>query len=219
MSKLQIIGALMKKEIALELKTRYAISSLGLFVLAVAFLVYYTTEGVVSQSEWWSYYWIILVFVSIQAVVKSFLVEHQSRQYYLAQLASPAQIILSKTLYHILLLFLCGLLIWGVMALFLINPVKEPLQFLGILFLGSTGIAGVFTLFSGIASRASGNFTILAVMCFPIMIPFVKLLVSQCKAMSIQPNQNLIVLFLLLALLDVAMIAMGMILFPYIWRE
>ena len=45
MSKLQIIGALMKKEIALELKTRYAISSLGLFVLAVAFLVYYTTEG------------------------------------------------------------------------------------------------------------------------------------------------------------------------------
>ena len=66
------IKLLLHKDIKLELKQSYTLNSILLYAFSTVFICYLSFKGVVDVSTWNALFWIILLFTSINAVVKRF---------------------------------------------------------------------------------------------------------------------------------------------------
>ena len=135
---------LLRKDLRLELRSSYAISGILLYVFSTIFIVYSSFQRV-QPDVWNALFWVIVLFASISAVVKSFVQEHGARELYYYTLVNPTSILLSKILYNILLLSFLGLLTWLGFSFVAGNPVKETAQFFGVILLGATGFSITFT--------------------------------------------------------------------------
>jgi heme exporter protein B len=156
----------------------------------------------------------------VNAAAKSFLQESRGRLLYLYTLASPEAIILSRVLYNILLLFVLALLCYGFYALLIGNLVQDTGLFLCTVVLGSMGFSCVLTLVSAIASKSSNNFTLMAILSFPVMLPLLLLLIKLSKDAidGLGWDSSYKYLGALLAL-NVIVCTLAYLLFPYLWRD
>src|SRR6201996_6535633 len=108
---------LFKKEIMLEWRSKYAFNGVLLYVVSTVFICYISFnltpgfKGSSGCSEVWNVlFWIIMLFASVNAIAKSFMQESKSRLLYYYPIASPQAIILSKTIYNILLMSMLSIL-------------------------------------------------------------------------------------------------------------
>ena len=70
---------LLRKEFLLEFRQRYAMSGIVLYVFSMIFVVYIASIKV-PPPVWNVLFWLIVLFASINAVVKSFVQESGARQ-------------------------------------------------------------------------------------------------------------------------------------------
>lgn len=210
---------LLKKEILLEWRQKYAIGGILLYVVSTVFIVYIST-GDIRPPVWNILFWIIVLFASVNAVVKSFIQENSQRQLYYYQLAHPIAIILSKVLYNIGLLFCITVLSYLAMTLVYESPIKRVGLFWLTIFLGSVGFSITFTFVSAIASKADNSSTLMAILTFPIVIPILgTLMMLSANALGlIQDTAYLKDIYTLIAI-DGILLGLAIILFPFLWRD
>jgi heme exporter protein B len=104
---------------------------------------------------------------------------------------------------------------------FMGNPTINTLQFIGISFLGGFGLSLVFTMLAAIASKAQQQASLMAILGFPVIIPQLLLLIQLSKlafAEIFKAGVALQVVFLLIAL-DLAIVVLSVILFPFLWKD
>ena len=78
----------------------------------------------------------------------------------------------------------------------------------------------MFTFLAAIAARARQNAAMIAIMGFPLIIPQVLLLMRiSTIAYSDVIQGGFVMMSALLASLDVLVIALAMILFPFLWKD
>lgn len=116
------------------------------------------------------------------------------------------------------------LMVIGSLFLFMVllgNPVMNPLQFVGIAFLGGLSLSLVFTLMSAIAAKAHQNAAIMAILGFPLIIPQLLLLIRLSKSAfgEVFRQGALLQITLLLIGLDILVIVLSIVLFPFLWKE
>ncbi len=215
------ISALIKKDIQLELKQRYAINSILLYVVSTIFIAYMAFQGNIELKSWNALFWIIMLFSAINALSKSFVQESPARHIYYYSMSSPQAVIVSKTIYNSILMLIISLLTFGIYQLFLGNVIKDYPLFIGALVLGSFGFASILTLVAAIASRSHNNFALMSILSFPLVLP---LLLSLMKAsnMALEQAKNGVEGLKLLAalfILNLIVITLSYILFPYLWRD
>jgi heme exporter protein B len=217
------ISALLKKEITMEWRQKYALNGILLYVTSAVFITYLSVgakQGAISPPTWNALFWIIILFSSVNAVAKSFVQENQSRQFYYYMIASPESIILSKILYNTLLTIVLSLLGYLVFSIILNNPVEDHGLFLANLILGSIGFSATLTMVSGIASKAGNNATLMAILSFPVIIPILLLTISISKnaidGLDLSVSWDKI--FTLLAI-NLIVTTVAYILFPTLWRS
>jgi heme exporter protein B len=169
---------------------------------------------------WNILFWIIMLFASVNAIAKSFMQESKSRLLYYYSIASPQAIILSKTLYNILLMTLLSVLALLVYMLFFTNTLGDPYFYFLTVILGSISFSTVFTMISAIASKAGNNGTLMAILSFPVIIPVILVLVRLSKnAMDgLQRGLSYGNIGVLVAI-NIIVIATSLLLFPYLWRD
>ncbi|MFN7325716.1 MAG: heme exporter protein CcmB [Chitinophagales bacterium] len=215
----KIVPTLLRKEFLLEFRQRYAISGIVLYVFSMVFVVYVSSVKV-NPNVWNILFWLIVLFASINAVVKSFVQESGSRQLYYYQLADPVAILFSKILYNTLLLLTLSVLAFGVYALVAGNPVKDMGLFAGVLLLGSSGFSIAFTFISAIAARANNSATLMAILSFPVILPILLTLMrlSSIALRLMQDTSYMKDIYNLLAI-DAILLALTYVLFPYVWRD
>jgi len=215
----KIVPTLLRKEFLLEFRQRYAISGIVLYVFSMVFVVYVSSVKV-NPNVWNILFWLIVLFASINAVVKSFVQESGSRQLYYYQLADPVAILFSKILHNTLLLLTLSVLAFGVYALVAGNPVKDMGLFAGVLLLGSSGFSIAFTFISAIAARANNSATLMAILSFPVILPILLTLMrlSSIALRLMQDTSYMKDIYNLLAI-DAILLALTYVLFPYVWRE
>ncbi|GGZ21681.1 cytochrome c-type biogenesis heme exporter protein B [Echinicola pacifica] len=217
------IKVLIKKEVTLEWRQKYALNGILLYVVSAVFITYLSVgakQGNISVGTWNALYWIIILFSAVNAVAKSFIQEHQGRQLYYYMLASPESIILSKIIYNILLTAVLAILGFMVFAVILGNPVQDLGLFILNLLLGSIGFSACLTMVSAIASKASNNATLMAILSFPIIIPMLLMAIRISKNAIDGLDRGVSVDKLVTLLAINAIIgATAYILFPYIWRS
>ena len=218
MSLFMEIKHLLHKEFTLEWRQKYAISGILLYVLSTVFIVYISFQTV-SPQLWNVLFWIIMLFASINAVVKSFVQESGQRQLYYYQLANPVAILLSKMIYNTSLLLLLSVLTFVALGFMAGNPVEQAGRFALALLLGSVGFSITFTFVSAIAAKADNSSTLMAILSFPVVIPILLLLVN-LSAHSIGLLQGTMINrdIMMLAAVDLILVALGLVLFPYLWR-
>ncbi len=219
MNLLQEIAFLLRKEFTLEFRQKYAISGILLYVLSTVFIVYIALQ-LIRPQLWNVLFWIIMLFASVNAVVKSFVQESGHRQLYYYQLVSPVAILLSKMIYNTALLLTLSVLTFAALSFVAGSPVENLGQFFLTLSLGSLGFSVTFTFVSAIAAKADNAGTLMAILSFPVIIPVLLLLVN-LSAYSIgllggtMAGRDVS----LLAAMDLLLVALGLILFPYLWRD
>jgi heme exporter protein B len=215
------ISILLRKELVLELRMGYAISGILLYVLSTVFIVYSAFfQGVTNPMLWITLFWIILLFASVNAIVKSFVQENGNRQLYYYTLLNPTAVIVSKMVYNITLLFLLSLLTWGALAFMVGNQINEFSGFLLALFLGSVGFSILFTFVAAISSKADNNSTLLAILSFPLVIPILMTLIKlSVSATGVLEDTSAIQDIGILIAIDLMLAGLALVLYPFLWKD
>lgn len=214
------VKTLFAKDLALELRQRYALGGILLYAVSITFVVYMMLGEGVKGVVWAALFWIMMLFSSVNAVSKSFMQEGEGRQLYYYTLASPTAVVVAKMLYNIVLLVVVGSLLYGVMTLVLGNPIGMKGLFFGLVLLGAISFSIAFTFISAIASKAQQSGTLMAVLSFPVVVPILLLLMRLTKiALELMVDSSYWKDIVMLLSVDVLLVGLIFLLFPYLWRD
>ena len=217
---LKEISALIQKEILLEWRQRYALGGMFLYVVTTVFVCFLSFKNVIEVDAWNALFWIIILFASVNASAKSFLQESKGRLLYYYTISSPQAFILSKIIYNAILMLILSLTCFGFYSLFMGNIVENLPLFFFIVVLGSIGISSLLTMISAIASKANNNFTIMAILAFPIIMPILITIIHLSKnAIDGTDFYYNLKYFFVLFSLDVIVAILSYLLFPYLWKD
>src|SRR3954464_12147298 len=105
------ILALIKKDLLLEIRQQYTFYGILLYVASTIFVLY-LAMGQPEADVWNGLFWMIQLFVCVNAVAKSFLQEGRGRMLYFYSIAGARDFILSKLLFNALLMIVMSLVSW-----------------------------------------------------------------------------------------------------------
>jgi heme exporter protein B len=215
------IIALLKKDILLELRQQHTFYGILLYIASTIFVLYLSLPNSPEADTWNSLFWVIQLFVCVNTVAKSFLQESRGRMLYFYSISSPVEFIVAKLLFNVILMLLMSLVSLLLFFIFLDNPVSDSLRFVGIVLLGGSSLSLVFTLMSAIAAKAQHNAALIAILGFPVILPQLLLLMRLSKAAFAEVFREgaLWQIAGLTAGMDLLVIVLAMILFPYLWKD
>ena len=172
-----------------------------------------------EAKVWNGLFWVIQLFICINAVAKSFLQESRGRMLYFYSIASPVDFMLAKLLFNSLLMLVMSLLSLLLFTLFLGNPLQKLLPFIGLVLLGGWSLSLVFTFLAAIAAKAQQNAAIMAVLGFPLIISQLVFLMKLSNAAFTASGTISLSAVLTLVALDLLVILLAVILFPFLWKD
>lgn len=221
MQLLNQVKELIKKEMLLEWRSKYALNGVLLYVVSTVFVCYLSFVTLPEKLTWNALFWIIMLFAAINAVAKSFLQESKGRHLYIYTLVSPSALIIAKTIYNSLLMIgltLIALLFYS--FVFSFPPATDVLMYLIATILGSLSFATIFTMVAAIAAKAGNGGMLMAILSFPVIIPMLIVLIKFAKNAidGLDRSVNLDEIGLLLVI-NVLVMAVSLLLFPYLWRD
>jgi heme exporter protein B len=213
------ITALFKKDLLLEVRQQYTFYGVLLYVASTIFILY-LAMGQPEANVWRGLFWMIQLFISVNAVAKSFLQEGRGRLLYFYTIAGARDFILSKLMFNALLMLVMSGVSLFLFLLMLGNPMASPVLFIGISCFGGVSLSIVFTFISAIAARAQQSAALMAILGFPLIIPQLLLLNRLSNiAFADVLQRGLGSIILLLTGLDLLLILLSIILFPFLWKD
>ena len=216
---IRTITALLKKDVLLEIRQQYSFYGVLLYVISTIFVLY-LAMGRPEDEVWNGLFWMIQLFVCVNAVAKSFLQENRGRMLYFYSIAGAVDFIISKLLFNALLMLVMSIMSLLLFLVLMGNPLRQPLQFVGLATLGGVSLSLVFTFLAAIASKAQQQAALMAILGFPIIIPQLLLLMKIATiAFSSVIQAGLAKMVLLLVGLDAMVIVLSVILFPFLWKD
>lgn len=214
------IITLLKKDFLLELRQQHTFFGILLYVASTIFVLY-LAMGQPGSTVYNGLFWMIQLFVCINAVAKSFMQESKGRMLYFYTITSPVHFIIAKLIYSLLVMLLMTLVSLILFRILLGDPILNQLEFIGIACLGGLSLSLVFTLMSAIAAKAQQNAAIMAILGFPLIIPQLLLLIRLSKSAfgEVFREGALLQITLLLFGLDLLVVVLSVVLFPFLWKE
>ncbi len=214
---------IIKKELTIEWRQRYAINGILLYLVSTIFICYLSFNvrtKVLQPITWNALFWIIQLFVAINAIAKSFIQEREGRYLYYYSLFSPKSLIIARTIYNSLLMLVMAILGFVIYSIILGNPIEDIILFLINLVLASISFSFALTMISAIASKASNSQTLMAILGFPVILPMLLMIIKISKnamdglaySASYQEIVTLVAINMIVA-------TASYILFPYLWRN
>lgn len=212
------IYTLIKKDLLLEVRQQYSFYGILLYIIATIFVLYMTIREP-EAKVWNGLFWVIQLFICINAVAKSFLQETRGRMLYFYSIVNPRDFILAKLVFNSALMLLMSFLSILLFSLFLGNPVQKALPFIGLVLLGGWSLSLVFTFLSAIAAKAQQNAAIMAILGFPIIIPQLMLLMQLSNTVFSDKTGIALSTLFLIVTLDILVVMLAVILFPFLWKD
>lgn len=211
---------LIKKDLLLELRQQHTFYGVVLYVASTVFVLY-LAMGRPQADVYNGLFWMIQLFVCINAVAKSFLQESKGRMLYYHFVCSPVEFIVGKIIYNavvMLIMVVVGLVLFLIL---LGDPVYNTGLFFLITLYGGFSLSLVFTVMSAIAAKAQQNAVIMAILGFPLIIPQLLLLIRISKAAfgEVFRDGALLQIFGLLTGLNILVVVLAVILFPFLWKD
>lgn len=223
MNPLRSTYALFLKDLRSELRTRYAINALLMFVVtAVAVIMFALREDQPGNAVLSGMFWVVVFFTGMSGLSRSFVSEEERGTNLVLQLvASGSTIYFGKLLSNIVLtlsmVFAVTLLYKVVFAGFIIETMSI---FLCTVVLGSLGLASASTIIAAIIAKANTRGTLYPVLSFPIVIVLLMTVMSATtKALDGEIFSAAYGDFLVLISYFMVITAGSWILFDFVWKD
>ena len=214
--------AVFRKDLRIELRTRYAVNALLLFVLGALLLVLFAVgPRPVSARVQAALLWIVMLFAASIGLGRSFVAEQEGGTTLLLRLNTrPSMVFAGKLLFNLLLVGGLTLLATLTFLLLLDISVRTPGLLATTLALGGVGLAVATTLLAALVARAARQGPLLPVLLLPLLVP---LLVSGTSATRkaivgqswLQAQDELLTLFGFAG----ATLSAAVVLFDYVWED
>ena len=215
--------ALFQKDFHSELRTRYAINSLAMFIIiAISVILFSIGNENISPALTGGLFWVVIFFSAMSGLSRAFVSEEERGTSLTLQLiASPATVFNGKLLFNLILVFLMNIAITILYSmLFAEFIIQNYLLFIITFILGNIGIAISSTLIAAIIAKAGSKGTLYPVLSFPILLP---LILTSVKLTSFAIDGTAVsdAIFELAIVLcyDVIMISASYMLFDFIWKD
>jgi len=214
---------LFKKDWQSELRTRYAINALAMFILVtISVILFSIGSESISPYLTGGLLWIVIFFSAMSGLSRAFVSEEDRGTTLTLQLiAAPSIIFTGKLLFNIILVFLMNFTITILyIILFESFIIANWSLFIVAFIFGSIGIAISSTIIAAIISKANTKGTLYPVLSFPILLPLILTLLELTKfSMDGQLLEESWVEIAVLICYDVIMLTASYMLFDFIWKE
>lgn len=215
--------AVFLKDARMELRTRFALNALGLFVAAALVLLRFALGDTgVDAPTAAALLWIVIVFAATVGLGRAFVLEEERGTVLLLRLTlRPSAVYLGKLAFNVALTLALNAAAALVFLVLVAPTVHAPGLFACTLSLGAIGLAGATTLLSAIIARTASSGPLLAVLSFPILIPLLFFAV-QATRLAFEPGATWAAAQTdLLGLVGYGgvMITASVLLFDYVWRD
>jgi heme exporter protein B len=215
----RLILTLIRKDILLEFRQQFSFYGVLLYVASTIFVLY-LAMGQPENMVWNGLFWMMQLFICVNAIAKTFLQEGRGRQLYFYSLCSPVHFILARMVFNAALMLLMNLISLLVFSILLGFPISHPFLFIAISCFGACSISLIFSFLAAIAARAQQNAALMAILGFPLIIPQLMLLMRlSALAFTDVFQSGLLSIVLLLICFDILIILLSVILFPFLWKD
>lgn len=215
--------ALFLKDFRSELRTRYAVNSLAMFIIvAISVILFSIGQEKIPQNLTGGLFWVVIFFSAMSGLARAFVSEEERGTSLTLQLiASPSTVFTGKLLFNLILVFIMNIIIALLYsALFDEFVILNFSLFLLTFILSNVGLAVSSTIIAAIISKAGSKGTLYPVLSFPILLPLILTSVQLTSACMVgttfdESSINLAVL----VCYDVIMLTASYILFDFIWKD
>ena len=165
--------AVFRKDVRIELRSRYAVNALLMFVLGSLLLMLFAIGSEpISARVQAALLWIVLLFAASIGLGRSFVAEEDGQTTLLLQLNTrPSMVFAGKLLFNLLLV--AGLATAGTVVFLVLLGVSvgTPSLLVITLALGAAGLSGATTLLAALIARAARQGPLLPVLLLPLLVP------------------------------------------------
>jgi heme exporter protein B len=188
-------------------------------LLSIIFLVY-TLQNEPEALNWNTLIWICSLFTVINTVAKNFSTNTRGRWQYYYTVHHPVHLIVASLIYNVLLMLVISAITLVFFTLFMGFPAINKPLFVGLFFLGNASFTLLFTFLSNLVSKVNNSGATLAVIGFPLVFPLIIVISDlSIRAFQVMLLQGWLQYLLALIVLDVLIIILSIILFPFIWKD
>jgi len=206
-----------------EIRTRYAINALAMFILVtISVILFSIGQENISKYLTGGLLWVVIFFAAMSGLSRAFVSEEErGTNLTLQLLAAPSTIFNGKLVFNILLVFCMNIVITFLFfVLFESFIISNFLLFLISFCLGNFGIAISSTIIAAIISKASSKGTLYPVLSFPILLPLILTLLELTKfAIDGESITDSGIEIFVLFSYDVIMLTASYLLFDFIWKD
>lgn len=214
---------LFNKDLASELRTRYAINALVMFILVtISVILFSIGQEKITEYLAGGLLWVVIFFSAMSGLSRAFVSEEERGTVMTLQLiASPNTIFSGKLLFNMILVFAMNIVIGFLYnVLFDAFLIKNWSLFLLSFILGNIGIASSSTIIAAIISKAGSKGTLYPVLSFPVMLPLILILLELTKfSMDGALITEAYVELAVLVCYDVIITTASFLLFDFIWKD
>ena len=192
--------ALFRKDIKAELRTKVAISSVGLFTFSALLMIALATAtlkdvrayNAITQegSLAWDYasrmamLWVLLCFAAFAGLSHSFVHEEETGTTTALRLSMSSEAVYTgKLLFNLILVSCVTLVVTPVYMLITGMPFFEPIKFLTLMFGGCLGLAAVATIVAALAAKARGTGALYGAIGLPMLVVFLMMLMNAAASL------------------------------------
>lgn len=214
---------LFNKDLASELRTRYAINALVMFILVtISVILFSIGQERITEYLAGGLLWVVIFFSAMSGLSRAFVSEEERGTVMTLHLiASPNTIFSGKLLFNLILVFAMNIVIAFLYnVLFDAFLIKNWSLFLLSFVLGNIGIASSSTIIAAIISKAGSKGTLYPVLSFPVMLPLILILLELTKfSMDGQLISESFIELAVLVCYDVIITTASFLLFDFIWKD
>ncbi|SMO54536.1 heme exporter protein CcmB [Gracilimonas mengyeensis] len=212
---------ILKKDLQIELRTRFAFNMVLAFVAAAMLLVLFTLRAdQLEPGPKSGLVWIIILFAALSALSRSFIAETDKRTFDLLRIYAEGTVVYTgKLLYNFLFTLLINVATFAGYIFMMGLSIQSWPAFLVMLIVGTAGLSGVATMTAAVVSQADRKGAIFSVLSIPLFMPLVLLLADISKTAFVSGGDGSWNNYTALIGFAGVTITAGVLLFDYIWEE
>ncbi|MCC6865974.1 MAG: heme exporter protein CcmB [Ignavibacteria bacterium] len=214
--------AICKKDLNSEIRTRYAVNSLLMFIIVVISVIRFSLgeEKITSEMNA-GLLWIIIFFSTSNGLSRVFVSEEERGTSLVLKLTACSQsVILGKLIFNTILTFIINFLIIFLYIIITGLEIKNTGLFSLIVTLGNLGLSSVLTIIAALISKANSKATLYPVLAFPLLLPLLLAAISATTLTidgapfgSISGEVQMIVSF------TIVVVTASFLLFEFVWND
>ncbi len=215
--------AIFRKDWRSEIRTRYAISALVMFVVTTIAIILFSLGTENARADVLSgMLWVVIFFAAMSGLSRTFVTEEERGTAMTLQLmAPPSAVYTGKLLFNLVLVIGLNVMTVLLYAIFISGFLIRNFWIFGItIALGSIGLAAAATIIAAIIARANTKGTLYPVLSFPIVLPLLLTVINATHLASEGAFlQEAYGEFQILVSYIVVVVAVSVMLFEFIWKD